>query len=120
MDILDNQGVDLVPPLEDAEDDDFPGSAAPSFPLSLAAEITLVQFHRPVKNFVGFLCEMPRDDLPDFSVKQGGRVGIDAQQVRRAPGSHFQDEILKQFPLNIFAQFTSCYLHISSLPQLLI
>ena len=59
-------------------------------------------------------------DLPDFSVKQGGRVGIDAQQVRRAPGSPFQDEILKQFPLDIFVQFTLCYLHISSISQLLI
>ena len=120
MDILDNQGVDFVPPLEDAEDDDFPGSAAPPFPLSLTAEITLVQFHRAVKDFVGFEGEMPRDDRPDFSIKQGSGIGIDAQQVRSRTGGYFQDKILKQFSLNIFAQFTSCYLHISSLPQLLI
>ena len=47
LDILHNQGVDLVQPLQDAENDDFASSAAPTFPLSLAAEITLVQFHPP-------------------------------------------------------------------------
>ena len=120
LDVFNYQSVDLALTFEDAEDDDFAGSAASPFALSFASEITLVQFHRAVKDFVRLKGEMGGDDHPDFPVKQGSRVGIDAQQIGSGTSGHFQDEILKQFPLNIFAQFTSWYLHVSSLPQLLI
>ena len=68
LDVFNYQSVDLALTFEDAEDDDFAGSAASPFALSLASEITLVQFHRAVKDFVRLLREMPRDDLPDCSV----------------------------------------------------
>ena len=120
LDVFNYQSVDLALTFEDAEDDDFAGSAASPFALSFASEITLVQFHRAIKDFVRLDGEMGGDDHPDFPVKEGSRVGIDAQQIGSGTSGHFQDEILKQFPLNIFAQFTSWYLHVSSLPQLLI
>ena len=78
--VFHDHGIDLAPTLEDAENDDFSGSPASPFALSFATEITLVQFHRAVKDFVGFEGEMPRDDRPDFSIKQGSGIGIDASK----------------------------------------
>ena len=80
--MFDNQGVDYALLLEDAKDDDFSGSAASTFSLSLAAEIAFIQFHRAVKDFVRLNGKLGGDDHSDFPVKQDGGIWVDAQYIR--------------------------------------
>jgi hypothetical protein len=106
---VDHHGVDFAAALEDAEDWDFAGCAAPAFALANAAKIALIDLDKSFER--NAILQLPGDDLTQPMKEIGGRLAVDAGQIRRAPRRHASDEKLRQSILRLFLQTTATYPH---------
>jgi hypothetical protein len=89
-DVGDHHGVDFAATLDDAEDRDFAGCAAPAFALANAAKIALIDLDKPFERKATL--QWPGDDLTQPMKERGGRLAVDAGQIRRAPRRQASDE----------------------------
>jgi hypothetical protein len=108
-DVGDHHSVDLAAALEDAEDGDLAGCAAPAFAFANAAKIAFVHFDKPL-DWQAVL-QLRSDDLTEPMKEIGGCLAIDARQIRRAPSCHSSDKKLSQPILRLFLQTTTPYRH---------
>ncbi|VDG99497.1 Uncharacterised protein [Helicobacter pametensis] len=58
-------------------DDHFACRHATAPTLTPSAKITFVQLNWAIKNLISSQCQMMADDLADFAVEQGCRIGMD-------------------------------------------
>ena len=108
-DVGDHHGVDFAATLEDAEDRDFAGCAAPAFALANAAKIALIDLDEPFDRQA--ILQLPGDDLTQPVKEIGGRLAVDAGQIRRAASRHASDKKLRQSILRLFLKTTTAYPH---------
>ena len=71
----DHHGVNFAAALEDAEDRDFAGRAAPAFALANAAKIALIDLDEPFDRQA--ILQLPGDNLTQPMEEIGGRLAVD-------------------------------------------
>jgi hypothetical protein len=74
-----------------------------------AAKIALIDLDEPVDRQA--ILQLPGDDLTQPVKEIGGRLAVDAGQIRRAPRRHASDKKLRQSILRLFLQTTTTYPH---------
>ena len=89
-DVGDHHGVDFAAALEDAEDRDFAGCAAPAFALANAAKIALIDLNELFDRQT--ILPLPGDNLTQPMTEIGGRLAVDAGQICIAPRRHASDK----------------------------
>jgi hypothetical protein len=99
--------MDFAAALEDAEDRDLAGCAAPAFALANAAKIALIDLDEPFDRQA--ILQLPSDNLTQPMKEIGGRLAVDAGQICRAPSRHACDKKLRQSILRLFLQTTAPY-----------
>src|SRR5580698_6640010 len=105
----DHHGVDPAAALEDAEDGDLAGCAASASAFANPAKIAFVHLDKPFDRQT--ILQLPGDDLTEPMKEIGGRLAVDARQIRRAPSRHPSDKKLRQPLLRLFLQTTATYPH---------
>lgn len=89
-------------PFQDAENHVLSCRPASVPAFAATTEIALVQLNRAVENLVRLQCQMMVDDLADFAVEQGCRIGVDAQNIGSGTGGNLKYKKTEQFFLNFF------------------
>ncbi len=88
--VRDDLGVDLAAALENAEDGDLAGGAAPAIAFAVAAEIALIQLDLAVERT--FIVQFASDHLTQFMIIKRRRMPVDAHQFRRRSGRNTTDK----------------------------
>ncbi len=100
--LRDGKDLDPAVPLEDAEDEDFPGSPPAAFPLSTPAKRRFIALHRPGKRCLASLAGS--EHRADEEEEAFDRLAVPETLEPKAVDGHTQEEVVEQFPLSAFRE----------------
>ena len=99
----------LPPRLRMPKTGNLAGCAASASAFANPAKIAFVHLDKPFDRQT--ILQLPSDDLTEPMKEIGGRLAVDARQIRRAPSRHPSDKKLRQSILRLFLQTTATYPH---------
>jgi hypothetical protein len=101
--------VTLPPRLRMPKTGDLAGCAAPASAFANAAKVALIHLDKPFDRQA--ILQLPGDDLTEPMKEIGGRLAVDARQIRCAPSRHSTDKKLRQSILRLSSETATTYPH---------